>query len=164
MNGELDFIERETARLLDGRVKTCDCGCGRPAPIATRNDQKNGIKAGQPRRFIKGHHRRTGSIGQTPERKAYQAAKSRCERPEDGSYKNYGGRGISFKFKSFEEFFLFLGKRPSRYHSLERIDNDDDYAPWNCKWGTTTEQAANKRHGNQYVASPPLTYDFEETP
>jgi hypothetical protein len=59
-----------------------------------------------------------------PELSAYYAARSRCSKPKHPSYKNYGGRGIRFLFTSFAEFFAEVGPRPSKYHTLERINNN----------------------------------------
>lgn len=100
-------------------------------------------------------------MSKTPERKAYQQAKYRCENPKANCYENYGGRGIRFLFKSFEEFFVELGHRPTSEHSLERVNNDLGYQPGNCTWATMAEQHQNKRHGNQYMDTPPTTYEFE---
>ena len=71
----------------------------------------------------------------------------RCCNSNDPSYNNYGGRGISVckRWHSFSAFFEDMGRRPSRHHSIDRINNDSDYEPSNCRWATQSEQANNKR-------------------
>ena len=80
-----------------------------------------------------------------PEVVAYANAKQRCTNPNKWNYKNYGGRGIQFKFNSFEEFEAELGPRPSG-KSLDRYpDNDGHYEPGNVRWATPKEQRSNQR-------------------
>jgi hypothetical protein len=151
MNDEALYIARETQRLNTGRVALCACGCGQAAPRR---------KWRPPSKFIAGHQRRGhGSTGasKTPERRAYQNAKHRCENPKAQSWERYGGRGIRFLFTSFEQFITEMGKRPTPAHSLERRNNDGNYEPGNCTWATSAEQHANQTHRNQYTS----LYAFE---
>jgi len=84
----------------------------------------------------------------TPEYETWQKLRKRCENKKDKNYKDYGGRGISVcdEWKSFTTFFSDMGKRPTSKHSIERIDNNGNYAVGNCKWATQVEQGRNKRN------------------
>ena len=85
----------------------------------------------------------------------------RCERPKHTHYKDYGGRGIKVcdewgEYLPFAEWARANGY--SEQLTLDRIDNDGDYEPNNCRWVTVREQQNNKRsnrvimyHGKEYT-------------
>lgn len=79
-----------------------------------------------------------------PERRILAGARQRCTNPNNPAYASYGGRGIQFRL-GVEELLSTLGPRPSRTHSLDRIDNDGHYEIGNVRWATAKEQAANRR-------------------
>lgn len=84
---------------------------------------------------------------QTAEYKAWADMKQRCYNEKTKYYHLYGGRGI-IVFRewvdSFEAFFSSVGKKPSRYYQLDRIDNNGNYEPGNVRWATPSENTRNR--------------------
>lgn len=92
---------------------------------------------------------------QSPEFRVWQQMISRCERPSARSFPLYGGRGIRVCEEWRHDFAAFLahvGPRPSDGHSIDRINNDGNYEPGNCRWATAREQSANKRNTTRITA------------
>lgn len=93
-------------------------------------------------------HRSHGESHKTPEYSAWREMKKRCYQPAFINWDNYGGRGIRVNIAWLNSYIHFLndmGRKPSPQHSLDRINNDRDYGPENCRWATAKEQAQNRR-------------------
>ena len=129
-----------------GALWLCRCDCGKEKIVKTQALRSGGTRScGCYHDEVSSNRERTHGLTKSPEYYTYYNAKARCEHPNFWAYGFYGGRGIKFLFKSFEEFYAELGPRPSSKYSLDRIDNDGNYEPGNCRWATKEQQTKNKR-------------------
>jgi hypothetical protein len=111
-------------RKLGNRIKSCGC---------KRSSTHGLMKVNGKRRS---------------EYRSWDGMKSRCYVKTSYKYPNWGGRGIGVCKRwrnSFANFFKDMGPKPSPEHSLDRINNDGNYEPGNCRWATKREQALNQR-------------------
>ena len=163
--GELVVISFAKSVSGKGIYWNCLCSCGEKC-VKRGDDMVAGAtkSCGNLRRLRFWVHGECWSA----EYKAWLALRTRCYNPKSARYKSYGARGIrvcGLWRNSFAEFLQDVGKKPSRQHSIDRIDNDLGYfcghcddcrlsgiSSCNCKWSTKAEQDRNKQ-GNVWMTA-----------
>jgi len=115
---------------------TTSCGCRRREVTARRN-------------VARATHGETRGGRITPEYAAWSSMLHRCGNQNNPHYSDYGGRGITVCDRwlvSVENFIADVGRKPSPAHSLDRIDNDGNYAPGNLRLASQQQQVNNRRN------------------
>ena len=127
-------VTAQAANIKNGATRSC--GCIRKEQLSVFNTN------------TKTKH----NLCKTSEYRIWGGMLTRCLNKNTQEYHNYGGRGINVceRWKSFENFLFDMGKRPSKNHSIDRIDVDGNYSKENCRWATFKEQCYNKR-GTVYI-------------
>lgn len=146
--GKLTVIEMATTRKNPKNIDwVCKCDCGNMTTvIGTKLRKENGTKSCgcliNENRFVK------HNMSKTREYHSWSGMLDRCYNANSKYYHLYGGRGIEMcpEWKeSFNVFYEDMGACPETY-SIDRINNDGNYEPSNCRWATKQEQSVNRKN------------------
>ena len=132
------------------------CDCGREVTVASGEVLKGRVgscgcitreRAAKLGRAVSTTHGETAGGKATPEYHAWQHLRQRCGNPLNPEFGRYGARGIRVcdRWLRFENFLADMGRRPGKGYSIDRINNDGNYEPGNCRWATAKQQAMNRR-------------------
>ena len=137
------------------RMWQCKCDCGKMTAVSTssisgaRHVKSCGCLIGDRARERCTKHGFAASRGKRmPEYIAWMNMRKRCSVSEGHrDYQYWAGRGIKVceRWQNFSTFFADMGSRPSKKHSIDRINNDGHYEPENCRWATPLQQNRNRR-------------------
>jgi hypothetical protein len=163
-------IERAENTKLGQAQWKCICECGNTSIVAGRDLRQNKSRScGCLQRETATIVKRTHGKSNTRLHRIWSAMRARCYNLNSHEYDRYGGRGIEVceewrsNFESFYEWAIKNGYADSL--SIDRINNDGNYEPSNCRWATNKVQASNRRTIRliEYKGEKKILMDWAET-
>ncbi len=155
--GKLTIVKEVEPHIEPSGIKRrrfeCKCDCGNIIKVNLNSLRTNNTKTcGCIKKeigFVLGKKSfTTHGFSKVKEYRTWSDMKQRCHNPKNKRYNDWGGRGIKVceRWKnSFENFLDDMGKKPGKEYSIDRINNDGNYEPSNCRWSTSKEQINNQR-------------------
>lgn len=145
----MKFVGTYSIRHSHEAMWKCLCDCGKTT-VASGKLMRNGNTRSCGCAIARKAAERltTHGMSRSDEYIIWRNMKERCYNEKNTGYKNYGARGIKMCQEwenSFLSFYKDMGDRPSKKHSIERLDGDADYTKENCVWALPQQQARNKR-------------------
>lgn len=148
-----DYVRRDEwkrSRVL------CRCDCGSYDYVDPRKLREG--NSGMCLRCAAGAHnpRRKHGLTGSPEWRIYVCMLQRCSDPNGSRYHIYKDASICERWlgdDGFENFLKDMGPKPTKHHSIDRIDNDGEYTPRNCRWATPKQQARNRRNTSKLTVN-----------
>ena len=152
--GRLTVIERAKNTKQGKTQWLCQCSCGNKAIVPRKRLKEGSTKSCGCYRVDLGKLNRTHGMKGTRLYRIWTGAKDRCLNTNSKYWDRYGGRGITFcdEWKTFENFMEWAKQNGySKKLTLDRIDNDGNYEPSNCRWATMKQQQNNRSNNLRYT-------------